>query len=280
MRELPAREITDAVAKLVMDANMDLGADVLNSFEENLKKEESPAGQEVLKELIENARIAKDEWMPICQDTGFEVVFVELGQEVHVTGGDFETAVHDGIRKGSEEGYLRRSIVEHPLERVNTTDNAPGIIHISIVPGDKVKLTVAPKGGGSENMSRIGMLPPAKGFDGMKDFIVETVSIAGSNPCPPIVIGVGMGGTFEKAAFLAKKSLLRELGKPAEREIDARLEKEALEAVNKLGIGPQGLGGRTTALACHVESYPAHIATMPIAVNIQCHAARHKETVL
>ena len=280
MREIKAEQITETVARLTRDANMLLGDDVRKALEDGLAKEESPAGKEVFKELLENADIARDEYVPICQDTGFEVVFVELGQEVHVVGGDFQTAITDGIRKGSDEGYLRRSIVEHPLERVNTKDNAPGVIHTEIVPGDKMKITVAPKGGGSENMSRVGMLAPSAGFDGMRDFIIETASIAGSNPCPPIILGVGMGGTFEQAALIAKKALLREIGKPADREIDARLEREALEGVNNLGIGPQGLGGRMTALAVHVESYPCHIATMPIAVNVQCHAARHLEATI
>jgi fumarate hydratase subunit alpha len=280
MREIPAQEITGTVARLIADANLYLGEDVKKALADGLANEESPAGKEVFKELLENAEIAANEKMPICQDTGFAVVFVELGQEVHVTGGDFQTAVHDGVRQGSEEAYLRRSILEHPIERVNTKDNAPGIIYTDIVPGDKIKITVAPKGGGSENMSRVGMLAPSKGFDGIRDFVIETASIAGSNPCPPIVIGVGIGGTFEQTALIAKKALLRELNTPAEREIDAKLEREILEGVNKLGIGPQGLGGRITALACHVESYPCHIATMPVAVNIQCHAARHKEAVI
>jgi fumarate hydratase subunit alpha len=280
MREVGAGTISDAVASLFVEANLVLGNDVRKSLEDGLKREESPAGKEVFKELLENERIARDERVPICQDTGFAVVFVELGQDVHVIGGALKDAVNAGIAKGAKEGYLRRSIVEHPIERKNTNDNTPAVLHVEIVPGDKIKITVAPKGGGSENMSRIGMLPPSDGFEGVKKFAIETVSIAGSNPCPPIVIGVGLGGTFEQAALLAKKSLLRELGKPAKREIDAKLEKEILEGANALGIGPQGLGGRITALGCAVESYPCHIASLPVAVNIQCHAARHKETVI
>ncbi len=277
MREVNVAEITSALAQLCMDANFNLGEDVLNSFKTALEQETSPTGKIVLQELITNAAIAKDEQVPMCQDTGYAVIFVELGQDVKLVGGDLYEAINEGVRQGYGEGYLRKSIVADPINRVNTKDNTPAVIHLDIVPGDKIKLTVAPKGGGSENMSAVKMLKPADGAKGVVDFVVDTVSKAGANPCPPIVIGVGVGGTFEKVAYLAKKSLLRELGAPNPDPFYAEMEKEILEKVNKLGIGPQGYGGRTTALAVHVETYPAHIASMPAAVNINCHAARHKE---
>ncbi len=280
MREVNVAEITSALAQLCMDANFNLGEDVLNSFKTALEQETSPTGKIVLQELITNAAIAKDEQVPMCQDTGYAVIFVELGQDVKLVGGDLYEAINEGVRKGYGEGYLRKSIVADPINRVNTKDNTPAVIHLDIVPGDKIKLTVAPKGGGSENMSAVKMLKPADGAKGVVDFVVDTVSKAGANPCPPIVIGVGVGGTFEKVAYLAKKSLLRELGASNPDPFYAEMEKEILEKVNKLGIGPQGYGGRTTALAVHVETYPAHIASMPAAVNINCHAARHKECVL
>jgi len=216
----------------------------------------------------------------MCQDTGFAVVFLEIGQEVSVTGGNLYDAVNEGVRKGYTEGYLRKSIVDHPLSRKNTGDNTPAVIHTKIVDGESIRITVAPKGGGSENMSAIRMLKPAEGIEGVKKFIVDTIKAAGPNPCPPIVVGVGIGGTFEKSASLAKEALLRELGKPSEIPDIASLEKDLLDDINNLGIGPQGLGGRTTALAVHVEIYPCHIASLPVAVNINCHAARHKEAIL
>lgn len=280
MREVNVAEITSALAELCMDANFNLGDDVLNAFHNSLKTETSPTGKNVLEELLSNAEIARSEQVPMCQDTGFAVIFMELGQDVRLVGGDLYEAINEGVRKGYGEGYLRKSIVSDPINRVNTKDNTPAVIHLDIVPGDKIKLVVAPKGGGSENMSAVKMLKPSDGAKGVVDFVVDTVSKAGSNPCPPIVIGVGIGGTFEKVAYLAKKALLRELGKPSDNPFYAAMEKEIYEKVNKLGIGPQGYGGRTTALAVHIEMYPAHIASMPAAVNINCHAARHKERVI
>ena len=280
MREINVAEITAAIAELSIDANYNLGDDVYNAFQEALKTETSPTGKNVLEQLIANAQIAKEEQVPMCQDTGYAVIFVELGQDVHLVGGDLYEAINEGVRKGYGDGYLRKSIVNDPINRVNTKDNTPAVVHVDIVPGDKIKLTIAPKGGGSENMSAVKMLKPADGAKGVVDFVVDAASKAGSNPCPPIIIGVGIGGTFEKVAYLAKKALLRELGQPNKDPFYADMEKEILEKVNKLGIGPQGFGGRTTALAVHIETYPAHIASMPAAVNINCHAARHKERVI
>jgi fumarate hydratase subunit alpha len=252
---------------------------VFQAFDRAMEKEESPLGGEILKELKENARIAKEENVPICQDTGFAVVFVELGQEVHLVGGSLNEAIHEGVRQGYRDGFLRKSIC-HPFTRANTGDNTPAIIHIEIVPGDKVKITVAPKGGGSENMSRVVMLTPSDGVEGIKRFVIQRVKESGSNPCPPTIVGVGIGGTFEQAALLAKKSLLRSLGsKNSNPELD-KLESEILTEINKLGIGPQGLGGRTTSLAVHIFMMPCHIASFPLAVNIQCHAQRHKEAII
>jgi fumarate hydratase subunit alpha len=230
--------------------------------------------------LLKNADIARSEDVPMCQDTGFAVVFVELGQDVHIEGGALEDAINEGVRRGYTEGYLRKSIVGHPLERVNTGDNTPAVIHLKLVPGNKMKITVAPKGGGSENMSGIKMLKPAEGVEGVKKFVLDTVKAAGPNPCPPIIVGVGIGGTFEKCALLAKEALLRPVGTPSHRPEIARLERELLDEINSTGIGPQGLGGRFTALAVHIEIYPVHIASLPVAVNINCHASRHKEIVL
>jgi fumarate hydratase subunit alpha len=280
MREVNVAEITTAIAELSKDANYNLGDDVNKAFREALEKETSPTGKNVLEQLIVNAEIARDEQVPMCQDTGYAVIFVELGQDVHLVGGDLYDAINEGVRQGYTDGYLRKSIVSDPINRVNTKDNTPAVIHMEIVPGDKVKLTIAPKGGGSENMSAVKMLKPSDGAKGVVDFVVESASKAGSNPCPPIIIGVGIGGTFEKVAYLAKKSLLRELGSIHPNPFYAEMEKEILEKVNNLGVGPQGFGGRTTALAVHIETYPAHIASMPAAVNINCHAARHKERVI
>lgn len=280
MREIDVAEITAAIAELSMDANYNLGEDVLKAFHDALEAEASPIGKSVYEQLIENAKIAREEQVPMCQDTGYAVVFVELGQDVRLVGGDLYEAINEGVRRGYGDGYLRKSIVSDPIKRVNTKDNTPAVIHVDIVPGDKVKLTIAPKGGGSENMSAVKMLTPSDGAKGVVDFVVDTVSKAGSNPCPPIVVGVGIGGTFEKVAYLAKKALLRELGQPSADPFYAEMEQEILEKINKLGIGPQGYGGTTTALAVHIETYPAHIASMPAAVNINCHAARHKERII
>jgi fumarate hydratase subunit alpha len=279
MREINVKVITEKVRDLCMEANTDLGEDVLQSFDRAIRKEESPLGVEILKELKENARIAKEENVPICQDTGFAVVFVELGQDVHLVGGNLNKAIEEGVRQGYKDGYLRKSIC-HPFTRANTGDNTPSIIHTELVPGEEVKITVAPKGGGSENMSRVVMLTPSDGVEGIKRYVVQRVKESGSNPCPPTIVGVGIGGTFEQAALLAKKSLLRLLGsKNPDPELD-KLELEILTEINKLGIGPQGLGGRTTSLAVHIFMMPCHIASFPLAVNIQCHAQRHKEAVI
>ncbi|MCS5695908.1 fumarate hydratase [Desulfofundulus thermocisternus] len=280
MRLIDAATITATVAELCQKANYELGEDVLRAFNEALDQEISLTGKDVLQQLLENARIAREEQVPMCQDTGFAVVFLEIGQEVMITGGDLYEAVNEGVRRGYRDGYLRKSIVDHPLRRKNTGDNTPAVIHTRIVPGDKLRIVVAPKGGGSENMSGLRMLKPAEGVEGVKNFVIGQVRAAGPNPCPPVVVGVGIGGTFEKAALLAKEALLRPLGQPHPDAEIAALEKELLEAINNLGIGPQGLGGRITALAVHVEVYPCHIASLPVAVNINCHASRHKEAVL
>lgn len=279
MREIDVGLITEKVKELCIQANTDLGDDVLRALDRAIEREESPLAIEILKELKENARIAKEEKVPICQDTGVAVIFLEVGQEVHFVGGDLREAIFEGVRQGYREGYLRKSMC-HPFSRANTGDNTPAILHIEIVPGDKVKLIVAPKGGGSENMSRVVMLSPSDGIEGIKKYVVQRVKESGSNPCPPTIIGVGIGGNFEQAALLAKKSLLRPLGsRNPDPELD-RLESEILEEINRLGIGPQGLGGRTTSLAVHILMMPCHIASFPLAVNIQCHAHRHKEVIL
>lgn len=263
-----------------MNANYYLGEDVVAALENARGKEESPLGREIINQILENAKIAKDEKMPLCQDTGLAAFFVELGQDVHVEGGNFEEAVQEGVRQGYKEGYLRKSIVEDPLRRKNTGDNTPAVISIRIVPGDRVKITILPKGGGSENMSAVKMLKPSDGEDGVKSFVVDTVMKAGGNPCPPIIVGVGIGGTFDKCAYLAKKALLRTVGSTHPDPYYAAMEKELLEKVNNTGVGPQGLGGRITALAVHIEAHPCHIASLPAAVNTQCHSARHKEVVI
>ncbi len=279
MREVDVKEITAQVKRLCMEANYDLGEDVLKAFNDYYAAEESPAGREILEQLIENARIAAEERTPICQDTGLAVFFIELGQEVHLIGGDFDQAIHEGVRQGYQEGYLRKSSC-HPFTRKNLGDNTPAIIHLELVPGDKIHIKFAPKGGGSENMSRVIMLTPAVGRQGIIDYIIELIKEVGPNPCPPTVVGVGIGGTFERAAYLAKKTLLRPFGSKNPDPELAQMEEEVLEKINKLGIGPQGLGGRTTSLAVHIDLVPCHIASLPLAVNIQCHAARHKEVTI
>jgi len=237
-------------------------------------------GKEILAQILENAEIGRSQCEPTCQDTGVSVVFVELGQEVRIAGGALRAAIDEGVRQGYEDGYLRKSIVRHPLDRVNTRDNTPAIVHVDVVEGDGLRITLMAKGGGCENMSRTAMLAPAQGREGVIDFVVNAVSDAGANPCPPVVLGVGLGGSFDKAALLAKHALLRPVGQPATEPVDAELEAEMLARVNALGIGPQGLGGRTTALAIHVESHPCHIASLPVAVNFDCHAHRHRSAVL
>lgn len=275
MRVVKAEEIVPIIEKLCIEANCYLGEDIKNGYREGLEKEESETGKEILCQLIENAEICDLESRPICQDTGMAIVFVEIGREVFVEG-NIEEAVNEGVRRGYKNGYLRKSIVRDPISRVNTNDNTPAVIHYSFVDGDKITLTVAPKGFGSENMSGVKMLAPSKGIEGVKEFVVECVKKAGSNPCPPIVIGVGIGGNFEYSAFMAKKALLRSVGERNRDNYYAELEKELLEKVNDTGIGPQGFGGRVTALDLFVEVFPTHIAGLPVAVNIGCHVNRHK----
>lgn len=281
MKTIQAATVTQTVARLCEDACLHLGQDVIAALKRAVVQEESPAGREVLEQILENAALAAEGGVPLCQDCGATVVFVELGQEVHIEGGDLTDAIHKGVRQGYEQGYLRKSMVASPFtSRVNTGDNTPAIIHYDIAAGEALKITVAPKGGGSENMSRFTVLKPAQGRQGVIDFVVESVAMAGSNPCPPVIVGVGIGGTAERTMELAKRSLLREVACPSADPECAALEAELLERVNALGIGPQGFGGRITALAVHVEVFPSHIASMPVAVNLQCHSARHKEAVL
>lgn len=279
MREVHTDEITKVVRDLFMHANCNLGEDVLAAFDDAIEKDESPVAREVMKELKENARIAREENSPICQDTGLAVLFIELGQDVHIVGGDFKDAINEGVRQGYMEGYLRKSACD-PFSRKNTGDNTPAIIHLEIVPGDKIKIMAVPKGGGAENMSRVNMLTPAVGIEGVKDFVVNRVKESGSNPCPPTVIGVGIGGTFERSALLAKKALLRKIGDRNPDPEIAKAEEEVLERINKLGIGPMGYGGNTTSLDVFFEVEACHIASLPLAVNIQCHASRHREAVI
>jgi fumarate hydratase subunit alpha len=278
MREISTQTIVDAVRDASIRANLELGDDVVEALKQGLECEESDVGKDILKKLLENARIARDERIPICQDTGVAVLFVELGQDVSVAG-DLYQALEEGVRQGYKEGFLRKSVC-HPFTRKNTGDNTPIIIHLDLVPGDQIKIWVVPKGGGSENMSRLFMLPPSAGWAGIKENIVQTVADAGPNPCPPTIIGVGIGGNFEKSAILAKKSLLRPLGTPNPDTELAEMEQELLEEINKTGVGPQGLGGRVTSLAVHILMMPCHIASLPLAVNLQCHASRHLEIVL
>ncbi|MFC1897357.1 fumarate hydratase [Chloroflexota bacterium] len=281
MRDIKAQEIARTVSRLFQEANFFLPSDVIAALKQARKAEESPVGCEILDRLLENAEISAREKIPLCQDTGTAVVFLELGQEVHITGGDLYAAVNEGVRQGYNEGYLRKSMVHQPYSaRVNTKDNTPAIIYTDIVPGDKLKITVMPKGGGAENMTRLAMLRPSQGCQEAIDFVVNAVDEAGSNPCPPVIVGVGIGGTVEKTVMLAKRALLREVGESSPDTEVAELEKKILQRVNNLGIGPQGFGGRITALAVHAEVFPCHIASMPVAVNLQCHSARHKEAVL
>ena len=280
MREIEVNEIIDAVRELCIKANCVLNDDVYNALEAAKNTEKSPIGKEILCQLTDNADIAKNENVPICQDTGMAIVFVELGQEVHIKGGLLTDAINEGVRRGYRDGYLRKSFVSDPFIRENTKDNTPAIIHYDIVEGDKIKIIVAPKGFGSENMSKIYMLKPSAGIEGAKDVIVQAVDEAGPNPCPPMVVGVGVGGNFEMAALLAKKALLRPIGSHSDKPHLREMEEELLQRMNSLGIGPQGLGGVTTVLGVNVESFPTHIAGMPIAVNISCHVTRHAEVIL
>ena len=279
MREIQAEIITRIVAKLCIEANCHLPEDMKHCIRTARTAEPWPQGQEILDRIIENFEVADRENMPICQDTGMACVFVKLGQEVHVVG-DLNEAIHEGVRQGYRKGYLRKSVVRDPLDRVNTGDNTPAVITYDIVPGDRIEITLAPKGFGSENMSAIKMLRPSDGVEGVKDFVLQAVEAAGPNPCPPIVVGVGIGGTFDKAASLAKRALLRDADSSHPDAFYADLEKELLEKINALGIGPQGFGGRTTALAVNIETFPTHIAGLPVAVNINCHVTRHQTEVI
>ncbi|AYO31561.1 MAG: fumarate hydratase subunit alpha [Thermoanaerobacteraceae bacterium] len=281
MREIKAEIITTTIKDLFMQANYVIGCDVLDELKKALDTEESPVGKSILEQIIKNDEIAKKEQIAMCQDTGLAVVFIELGQDVRIIGGDLQEAVDRGVRLAYQEGYLRKSVVSDPLfERKNTGDNTPAVIYIDIVPGDGIRIIAAPKGAGSENMSAVKMLKPADGVEGVKKFVVDTVKQAGPNPCPPTIIGVGIGGTMEKAALLSKKALLRPLDQQNSDERYAKLEKEILQEINKSGIGPGGLGGRITSLAVHIEHFPTHIACLPVAVNICCHACRHAEAIV
>ncbi len=279
MREIDAAEIRRTVKDLFLKASITLGEDVLAALRRAEQNEESEVGKEIISRLLENAELAQDHHLPICQDTGLATIFVELGQDTRIIGDSLNAAIEEGVRQAYEEGYLRKSVC-HPLTRKNTGDNTPAVIHLDLVPGDRLRITALPKGGGSENMSRLFMLPPSAGWEGVKERVVQTVSEAGPNPCPPLVLGVALGGSFETAAREAKRALLRPLDRPNPDSETADLENELLNAVNNLGIGPQGLGGRITALAVHLEILPCHIASLPLAINIQCHACRHAEAVL
>ena len=280
MRQINTEQITDTIEKLCIDANYNLGDDLISSLRDALEKEESPLGREVITQLLENAEIGKQEQVPVCQDTGFAIIFIEIGQDVMLTGGNLQDGINEGVRRGYKNGLLRKSIVKNPIDRINTGDNTPAVIHTDIVPGDKLKITFDAKGGGCENMSRSAMLTPAQGREGVINFVVETVKTAGANPCPPIIVGVGLGGTFDYSTLLAKKAILRPVGSYNKDDTIAKLEIELLDKINKLGIGPQGLGGRITALAVQVETFPCHIASLPVAVNIECHSHRTKTVVI
>jgi fumarate hydratase subunit alpha len=281
MREIKAQLLKDTVRDLFLEANYVIGKDIYDKLKEQYEKEESEVGKSILKQIITNDDIAAEERIAICQDTGLAVLYIELGQDVRIVEGDFEDAINQGVREAYVDGYLRKSSVGDPLfDRKNTKDNTPAIIHIRIVPGDKIKILVTPKGFGSENMSALKMLKPADGVKGVKDFVVDTAVKAGPNPCPPIIVGVGIGGTVEKAALIAKKATLRPIGQSNPDERYAKLEREILEEINKSGVGPAGLGGRTTALAVNIDHFPTHIAGLPVVVNICCHAARHAEATI
>lgn len=281
MKEISAQQIIDAVEKISIEASCNLGEDVEALIKKGLDKEESEFGKYIIEQILDNVSLSRRETVAMCQDTGVAVVFVEMGQDVHIVGGSFQDAINEGVRRGYTKGFLRKSVVDDPLFiRKNTGDNTPAVIHTEIVPGDKLKLMVVPKGAGSENMGALKMLTPSQGIQGVKDFVVQTVTTAGGNPCPPIIVGVGIGGTMEKATLLAKKALTRKAGESHPNPDYAGLEGELLESINRTGIGPQGLGGKVTALAVHIEAYPTHIATMPVAVNLNCHASRHAEAVL
>ena len=279
MRNIEAARVTEVVRRLCIEANCHLTKDLKDCIVECRKNETFPVAQGILDQIIENYGIADENNVPVCQDTGMACVFIDVGQDVHVEG-NLEEAIHEGVRQGYRDGYLRKSVVRDPLDRVNTGDNTPAMIYYNIVPGEQIKITVAPKGFGSENMSQIKMLKPSDGLQGVKDFVVKVVEDAGPNPCPPVVVGVGMGGTFDKAAFMAKKALTRPVDSHNEDPFYAALEDELLEKINALGVGPQGFGGRTTALAVNIEKCPTHIAGLPVAVNINCHVTRHQSEVI
>jgi len=280
MKEIKTESIVTALKKMCVEANCVISDEVTALLKKSMQLEESPTGKEIIQQILENDRIAKAKMVPICQDTGTAVVFVEIGQDTHITGGYLYDAINEGVRQGYKEGYLRKSIVADPLNRKNTGDNTPAMIHPEIVPGDKLKIWILPKGGGSENMSALKMLPPSAGLDGVKKFILEAVKNAGANPCPPIIVGVGIGGNFDGVAVLAKRAHLRPAGTANPNPFYAKLEQDLFKEINDLGIGPQGLGGRCTALAVHIEYGPAHITALPVAVNINCHAARMREITL
>jgi hydro-lyases, Fe-S type, tartrate/fumarate subfamily, alpha region len=280
MREIDCGIISMWIEKLFIEACCSIGPDVEKAIEKSMEKEDSPFGRDILNQILENMRYAREENIPACQDTGMAVVFLEVGQDIHITGGYINDAVNEGVKRAYENGYLRKSVVKSPVDRINTGDNTPAVIHTKIVPGDRLKITAVPKGFGSENMSAIKMLKPSDGIEGIKKFVLDTVLSASSNPCPPIILGIGIGGTFETCALLAKKALLRPLGEINSDPLLSSLEEAILNEVNKTGIGPQGLGGRTTCLGVSILSYPTHIAGLPAAVNIQCHASRHREIIL
>jgi fumarate hydratase subunit alpha len=280
VREIDAGLVTDAVAGLIGRACFELGDDVVKAIESAFETETSSTGKSILSQILENARIARDERVPLCQDTGFAVIFAELGQDVAVTGGDVNDAINEGVRRGYETNYLRKSIVVDPFRRENTGDNTPAVIHMSIVPGDQIRLTFMAKGGGSENMSLVRVLTPGEGMDGVRDFVVDQVSNRGANACPPLILGIGVGGTMEKAAILSKKALLRSVGEPNADPVIADLEQSIVDACNATGVGPMGLGGKVTVLAAHVLTYPCHIASLPVALNIECHSHRHRSCEL
>ncbi len=280
MREINVAEVTDLVSRLCIQANYYITPDIKGKLQQSLLTEKSPLGKSIIGTIIENSEIAGEREKPLCQDTGMTVVFVYLGQDVHLAGGDLYEAINAGVRKGYDKGYLRKSVVNDPILRENTKDNTPAVVHIELVPGDKVEIHVAPKGFGSENKSRLSMLTPSQGIEGIKDFVLETISIAGANPCPPIIVGIGIGGTMERCAYMAKKALLRKVGSTNPAPHLAALEQELLDKINQLGIGPAGFGGTTSALAVHIEAQATHIAGLPVAVNIGCHATRHAHGII
>lgn len=280
MRNLDVSLIRGAVKQLAMDANYDIGNSFLNRLRVALKQEKSDIGKNVLEQIIENDEIAKENREPMCQDTGVVVLFLEIGYDVHLTGGDLYDAINQGVRDAYHEGYLRKSVVRHPLDRVNTNDNTPAVIHTKYVQGDQVKILLAPKGAGSENMSLVKMLVPSDGIEGIKKLVLHTIFYAGGKPCPPLIVGIGLGGNLEKAALLAKEAVFMDLDEINPDPILAKLEEELLTEINQLGVGPMGFGGSTTALSVRIKSYPCHIASLPVAINLQCHASRHKEIIV